>query len=97
MLQRPTTGALGTATMVLTDMATSTRWMREFPVGDRYRCTLVVDIAPGGAPVVVRVAWEPDRPRDLTDFEFDEYRRGRDACLTAFGLECGYAIAVMDA
>jgi hypothetical protein len=70
-------------------------WEREFSVGDRYRCTVRVDVAHGGTPSGIRVEWEPHVPRGLSDFELSEYVRGRDAALAAFTRESGFAVGVL--
>lgn len=75
----------------------SPHWHRDFTVGDRYRCTLIVSFAPGGTPAGIRIEWEPDRPRELSDFELDDYLRQRDACLMEFSRQTGYSICVVNA
>jgi len=70
-------------------------WQREFAVGDRYRCKLLVDTRATGTPSTVRMEWEPHAPRALSKFEIAEYLLGRDRALAEFARESGYTVGVV--
>ena len=70
-------------------------WSSHFLVGSRYRCEITASRAPGGM-LAVAIDWDPGLPRALSDFEMDQYRRGRDACVLALARETGHGMATVE-
>lgn len=58
--------------------------VRTFKVGRRYTATLTAGPSQGGVFTCV-CDWQPHLPKDLTDAEKEDYRRGMAAIATELG------------
>lgn len=75
-------------------MSATTTFTQAWPVG-RFTCTLTLPANAGGQ-TPISVHWQPHRPPKLTAAELAEYRRGRDAALSAWAAATGRPVAVVD-
>jgi hypothetical protein len=68
-----------------------------FPVGNRYRCTMTMDVnslAAGPAGGMLNAQWEPSLPNQLSANEWRDYRAGRDAFLRRAASIAGRRVGV---